>query len=149
MQTSPASAAKLGGWHTATMSEDLEVTTQAVLAGEQVAYVPKAVTYDEQPLTPFHSRRSHLFSMIITIPAATVAVNAAQAMLPQTPLAGEQVAYVPKAVTYDEQPLTWEQSFAQRRRWSSGTLQVPAATVAVNAAQAMLPQTPATARARA
>lgn len=60
---------KLGGWHTATMSEDLEVTTQAVLAGEQVAYVPKAVTYDEQPLT-------------------------------------------------------WEQSFAQRRRWSSGTLQV-------------------------
>lgn len=60
---------KLGGWHTETISEDLELTAQAVLAGERVAYVPKAVTYDEQPLT-------------------------------------------------------WTQSFTQRRRWSSGTLQV-------------------------
>ena len=60
---------KLGGWCTETISEDLEITAQAVLAGEKVAYVPKAVTYDEQPLT-------------------------------------------------------WEQSIKQRRRWTSGTLQV-------------------------
>ena len=60
---------KLGGWRTETISEDLEITAQTVLAGERVAYVPKAVTYDEQPLT-------------------------------------------------------WEQSFTQRRRWTSGTLQV-------------------------
>lgn len=60
---------RLGGWHTETISEDLEITAQTILAGERVAYVPKAVTYDEQPLT-------------------------------------------------------WEQSFTQRRRWTSGTLQV-------------------------
>ena len=60
---------RLGGWRTETISEDFEITTQTILAGERVAYVPKAVTYDEQPLT-------------------------------------------------------WEQSAKQRRRWSSGTLQV-------------------------
>ncbi len=60
---------QLGGWRTETISEDLELTAQTVLAGAKVAYVPRAVTYDEQPLT-------------------------------------------------------WEQSFKQRRRWSSGTLQV-------------------------
>ena len=60
---------RLGGWRTETISEDLEITAQTILAGERVAYVPKAVTYDEQPLT-------------------------------------------------------WEQSFTQRRRWTSGTLQV-------------------------
>ena len=60
---------RLGGWRTETISEDLEITAQTVLAGERVAYVPKAVTYDEQPLT-------------------------------------------------------WEQSFTQRRRWTSGTIQV-------------------------
>ena len=60
---------RLGGWRTETISEDLELTAQTVLAGEKVAYVPKAVTYDEQPLT-------------------------------------------------------WEQSFKQRRRWTSGTIQV-------------------------
>ena len=60
---------KLGGWCTETISEDLEITVQTVLAGERVAYVPKAITYDEQPLT-------------------------------------------------------WEQSIKQRRRWTSGTLQV-------------------------
>ena len=60
---------RLGGWRTETISEDLELTAQAVLAGERVAYVPKAVTYDEQPLD-------------------------------------------------------WGQSFTQRRRWTSGTLQV-------------------------
>lgn len=60
---------KLGGWYTGTVSEDLEISVQTVLAGERVAYVPRAVTYDEQPLT-------------------------------------------------------WEQSVKQRRRWASGTLQV-------------------------
>ena len=60
---------KLGGWCTETISEDLELSVQAALAGERVHWVPKAVTYDEQPLT-------------------------------------------------------WEQSMKQRRRWSSGTLQV-------------------------
>lgn len=41
---------KLGGWRTETISEDLELTAQCVLAGEKVCWVPKAVTYDEQPL---------------------------------------------------------------------------------------------------
>ena len=35
-----------------------------------------------------------------------------------------QVFWVPKAVTYDEQPLTFRESVKQRRRWTSGTLQV-------------------------
>ena len=60
---------RLGGWRTETISEDLEISAQTVLAGEKVAYVPRAITYDEQPLT-------------------------------------------------------WEQSIKQRRRWSSGTIQV-------------------------
>ena len=60
---------KLGGWNSSTISEDLELTAQCVLAGEKVWWVPKAVTYDEQPLT-------------------------------------------------------YEESVKQRRRWSSGTLQV-------------------------
>lgn len=77
---------RLGGWHTETISEDLEITAQAVLAGERVAYVPRAVTYDEQPLT-------------------------------------------------------WEQSFTQRRRWSSGTLQVAQRYLpALNEAQADRPR---------
>ena len=67
---------KLGGWHTETISEDLEITAQTILAGERIDYVPKAVTYDEQPLT-------------------------------------------------------WEQSVKQRRRWSSGTLQVAQAYLPV------------------
>lgn len=41
---------KLGGWRTRTISEDLEITAQCVLAGEKIHWVPKAVTYDEQPL---------------------------------------------------------------------------------------------------
>lgn len=35
-------------------------------------------------------------------------------------LAGERVHYVPDAIVYDEQPLTFKQSWKQRRRWSSG-----------------------------
>ena len=42
---------KLGGWRTETISEDLEMTAQCVLADVQVAWVPLAVTYDEQPRT--------------------------------------------------------------------------------------------------
>ncbi|MEY8318812.1 glycosyltransferase family 2 protein [Oscillospiraceae bacterium 50-58] len=77
---------RLGGWRTETISEDLEITAQTILAGEQVAYVPKAVTYDEQPLT-------------------------------------------------------WEQSFTQRRRWTSGTLQVAQRCLpALNESQACQPR---------
>ena len=77
---------RLGGWRTETISEDLELTAQTVLAGERVAYVPRAITYDEQPLT-------------------------------------------------------WEQSFTQRRRWSSGTLQVAQCYLpALNEAQSRRPR---------
>jgi len=43
--------ARLGGWNTHTLTEDLEMTTQIVLAGAKVTYVPEAIIYDEQPLT--------------------------------------------------------------------------------------------------
>ena len=42
---------EMGGWHTVTMTEDIEFTTQCILRGEKVAWVPEAVIYDEQPLT--------------------------------------------------------------------------------------------------
>ncbi|MEM1484241.1 glycosyltransferase family 2 protein [Oscillospiraceae bacterium PP1C4] len=42
---------KLGGWRTVTMTEDIEFTTQCILQGEKVAWVPDAIIYDEQPLT--------------------------------------------------------------------------------------------------
>lgn len=38
----------------------------------------------------------------------------------QCVLAGERVHYVPEAIVYDEQPLTFKQSWKQRRRWSTG-----------------------------
>lgn len=60
---------RLGGWNTHTISEDLEMTAQCAAKGVRVAWVPRAVTYDEQPLT-------------------------------------------------------YQESVKQRRRWSSGTLQV-------------------------
>jgi cellulose synthase/poly-beta-1,6-N-acetylglucosamine synthase-like glycosyltransferase len=41
---------KLGGWKTQTITEDLEITIDCVLAGEKVSYVQEAVFYDEQPL---------------------------------------------------------------------------------------------------
>lgn len=41
---------KLGGWRTRTISEDLEITAMCVLADVKVAWTPKAITYDEQPL---------------------------------------------------------------------------------------------------
>lgn len=37
---------------------------------------------------------------------------------------GERVVYVPEAVTYDEQPLSFGLSLRQRRRWCSGVLEV-------------------------
>lgn len=42
---------QMGGWHTETMTEDIEFTTQCILRGERVEWVPGAVIYDEQPLT--------------------------------------------------------------------------------------------------
>lgn len=42
---------EMGGWNTKSMTEDIEITTKAVLMGEKVKYVPKAKIYDEQPLT--------------------------------------------------------------------------------------------------
>lgn len=40
---------EMGGFHTETMTEDLEFTTQCVLRGVKVAWVPEAVIYDESP----------------------------------------------------------------------------------------------------
>ena len=36
---------------------------------------------------------------------------------------GYRVAWVPEAITFDEHPLTFEQSWSQRKRWSTGTIQ--------------------------
>ena len=47
-------------------------------------------------------------------------------MSAQCALAGVPIAWVPKAITYDEQPLTFRESVKQRKRWTSGTLQVAA-----------------------
>ena len=48
---SAAALEKLGGWHTQSISEDLELSVQCAQAGIPIAWVPKAITYDEQPLT--------------------------------------------------------------------------------------------------
>lgn len=40
---------KLGGWNTYTITEDVEITLQLSRIGEKIAFVPNAVTYDEQP----------------------------------------------------------------------------------------------------
>lgn len=42
----------------------------------------------------------------------------------QCALAGVQVRYVPEAVCYDEEPLTFRASLRQRRRWSAGVQSV-------------------------
>ncbi len=42
---------KMGGFHTYTMTEDIEFTTQCILKDVKVAWVPEAHIYDEQPLT--------------------------------------------------------------------------------------------------
>lgn len=41
----------------------------------------------------------------------------------QCAMLGERVHFVPGAVIYDEQPLTFRQSWKQRRRWTTGSLQ--------------------------
>ena len=38
-------------------------------------------------------------------------------------LRGERIWWVPQAVTFDEQPLTFAQSWKQRKRWSTGMIQ--------------------------
>ena len=48
---SAAAFEQMGGWRTQSISEDLEMSVQCALAGVPIAWVPKAVTYDEQPLT--------------------------------------------------------------------------------------------------
>ena len=42
---------KFNGWHTKTMTEDIEFSTLCVLAGEKVQWIPDAKFFDEQPLT--------------------------------------------------------------------------------------------------
>jgi len=37
---------------------------------------------------------------------------------------GEKTAFVPGAITYDEEPLSFRQSLVQRRRWMSGIMEV-------------------------
>ncbi|MGE5631019.1 MAG: glycosyltransferase family 2 protein, partial [Caulobacteraceae bacterium] len=39
-------------------------------------------------------------------------------------LSGEKVEWIPDAIIYDEQPLTFAQSWRQRKRWSTGLIQV-------------------------
>jgi cellulose synthase/poly-beta-1,6-N-acetylglucosamine synthase-like glycosyltransferase len=41
----------MNGFHTVTLTEDLEFTTQCILRGEKVWWVPEAIIFDEQPLT--------------------------------------------------------------------------------------------------
>jgi len=42
---------RTGGWNTVTITEDIEYSGRAAINGARVAWVPKAVTYDEQPVT--------------------------------------------------------------------------------------------------
>lgn len=42
---------KQGGWHTKTLTEDIEFTTQCILNGDKVEWIPDAIIFDEQPLT--------------------------------------------------------------------------------------------------
>ncbi len=41
----------------------------------------------------------------------------------QCAINNERIAFVKDAITYDEQPLTFSQSWKQRKRWSMGTIQ--------------------------
>ena len=42
----------------------------------------------------------------------------------QLAMAEVKIWWVPLAITYDEQPLSYEISVKQRRRWTSGTIQI-------------------------
>lgn len=41
----------------------------------------------------------------------------------QCVIKGQRVAWAPEAITFDEHPLTFEQSWSQRKRWSTGIIQ--------------------------
>lgn len=41
----------------------------------------------------------------------------------QSIIKGHRVAWVPEALTFDEHPITFETSWKQRKRWSTGTIQ--------------------------
>lgn len=45
-----ASVLKDGGFHTFSLTEDIEFTTQNILKGRKVAWIPEAKTYDEHPI---------------------------------------------------------------------------------------------------
>ena len=42
---------EMGGWKYHMLTEDIEFSTNAILAGERISYTPTAVLYDEQPIT--------------------------------------------------------------------------------------------------
>lgn len=42
---------KDGGFRTFSMTEDIEFTTQSIMKGYRVAWVPEALTFDEHPIT--------------------------------------------------------------------------------------------------
>lgn len=46
-----AEVLKDGGFRTYSLTEDIEFTTQSIIKGYRVAWVPEALTYDEHPLT--------------------------------------------------------------------------------------------------
>ncbi|MBP7401318.1 MAG: glycosyltransferase family 2 protein [Clostridia bacterium] len=48
---------KLGGWRTRTITEDADFAAQLALEGERVRWVPRAVAYDEEPLTLLESMK--------------------------------------------------------------------------------------------
>jgi cellulose synthase/poly-beta-1,6-N-acetylglucosamine synthase-like glycosyltransferase len=48
------------GYRTTTCTEDIEYSLQCVLAGRRVGWVPKAIVYDEQPVTLSQSMRQRL-----------------------------------------------------------------------------------------
>lgn len=94
---------KLGGWRTETISEDLEMTAQCVLADVQVAWVPLAVTYDEQPLTYRESVKQRRRWSSGTI-------QVARQYLPRT---GRQMTAAPRGALLDigmtmlTRPISW------------------------------------------
>lgn len=60
---------ELGGWNTATLTEDAEFYATLAARGEHIAFVPEAVTYDEQP-TSFRTsltQRRRWMSGIMTV----------------------------------------------------------------------------------
>lgn len=42
---------ELGGYRTTTLTEDIEFSTQIILKGKKINWIPEAITYDEQPHT--------------------------------------------------------------------------------------------------